>query len=160
MCPPKSIEGYGDDEDKDADGKARCVSQRYAWGMPPERLFRDDAGAALERVARIEEENGGLRAEVERLRHGKTTSTVRLGGRSPSPWVVLGIAAAPAFLGIVLIAASLSSPAPPPPAVRVEVPPPRAPRVAKVSSVTKPECSPPFYYDEGGHKHYKAACLR
>src|SRR5687767_4809489 len=36
----------------------------------PERLFRDEAGAALERVARLEEENRRLRDEVELLRRG------------------------------------------------------------------------------------------
>jgi hypothetical protein len=125
----------------------------------PERLFRDDAGAAIERVAQLEEENAQLRAEVNRLRdlrEVKGSSTVRIGARSPSPWVVLGIAAAPAFLGIVLIAASLSSSTPPP--ARVENPPPRAPRVAKVSAA-KPECSPPYFYDSSGVKHYKASCL-
>jgi hypothetical protein len=34
--------------------------------QPRERLFRDDAGAALERITRLEEENRRLRAELER----------------------------------------------------------------------------------------------
>lgn len=123
--------------------------------MGPERLFRDETGAALERVAELEDENARLRAEIERLRNA--SSTVRVVPRSPSPWVILGMAAAPAFVGIVLIAASLAQPTPPP---RVESPPPpRAPRVAKIQAA-KPECAVPYYVDRDGVKRYKPACLR
>src|SRR5689334_616510 len=46
---------------------------------PRERLFRDDAGAAIERATRLEEENRSLRAEVDRLRRapGRPASTTR-----------------------------------------------------------------------------------
>ena len=40
-------------------------------GVPPERLFRDEGGAAIERVARLEDENRKLRDEVERLARGE-----------------------------------------------------------------------------------------
>jgi hypothetical protein len=48
-------------------------------GDERERLFRDDAGAALERVARLEEENAILRGELANARANVRTV------RTPSP---------------------------------------------------------------------------
>ncbi len=49
-----------------------------------ERLYRDDAQSALERVARLEEENEALRQEVARLKN-RGAPTVRVPRMPPRP---------------------------------------------------------------------------
>ena len=55
-------------------------------GQAPERLFRDDGGAALERVAQLEDENRHLRArlaQLERTRGQADTVRVRAPAGTP-----------------------------------------------------------------------------
>jgi uncharacterized small protein (DUF1192 family) len=136
--------------------------------MANERLFRDDAGAALERVACLEEENARLRAEIERLRAGASRSTPLRGGpnaatelptlpRAPSPWVLLGMAAAPAFVGVGLIAWTLSpAPEPRPPVVD----PPRVELRGAAHAPLKSACARALVDDTGRGRRLTPSCRR
>src|SRR5690348_6925224 len=67
-----------------------------------ERLFRDDIGAALERVSRLEEENRRLRAEVERLERGTEPRPTR---RRP-PTTVLVAALSTVLMSAMVVASA------------------------------------------------------
>lgn len=71
---------------------------------PQERLFRDDGGAALERAARLEDENRRLRAELERLRRAGHDD-LPTGRIPPAPGFsafVVGVVCGTACLGIAV----------------------------------------------------------
>src|SRR6185437_14286208 len=90
---------------------------------PRERLFRDDAGAALERVARLEQENQELRSALDRLqRSGRETPTVRV-PKARVPQALLGLSLGLMMLGSLIVAASLR---PDPRPQRYHPPPPPA----------------------------------
>ena len=142
----------------------------------PERLFRDDAGAAGERAARLEEDNRRLRSEVERLRRSppRIESTSHGGphgvGLTAQAFVV-GVATATTCLGLALVflaepatrhrhrihptqhRQSLSIGAAPRARASVE-----RPSVAPVRTADE-NCKSPFWIDDRGRKHYKIACL-
>jgi len=150
----------------------------------PERLFRDDGGAAIERVARLEDENRQLRAEIARLkRPGRDAPTVRTRLR-PSETVLLavmlvtGLAGIFVFVGTVARVRDRDAAYPPAaPTLRPRIvsadPPPRVPPVDEVgptyasppgtiigaSPLPSSGCTPPFWYDARGVKHYKERCL-
>jgi hypothetical protein len=144
---------------------------------PKERLFRDDAGAALERVARLEEENARLREEVERLERSRVeVLTFRPRPVSAVSSVsLMGLTASGALLGMALAVAvssrSARRPAPPPPtptpmsiATYVPVPPtpivyspPRS--MAAPPAEAEEPCAVSYVYGAGGVKRYKTECL-
>jgi hypothetical protein len=130
-----------------------------------ERLFRDDAGAAIERAARLEDENRRLREELQRLT-GTSTSTTPTPGEMlevPSPRrraddrmiavVVLGMVTA--FAGMMLgmraeHSCSFSSPSRRTTVVRRPTPIP--------IMVKGEECADPYRIDEG-IRRIKPECL-
>jgi len=55
-----------------------------------ERLFRDEAGAALERIALLEQENRVLRAEIARIKppaQGLCTASAHPAGGPAHAWI-------------------------------------------------------------------------
>lgn len=137
-------------------------------GEAPERLFRDDAGAALERIVRLEEENAALRAEIERLKlPARDGNTVRI-NRSTSPVVAIGVTVAGAVLGVLLAYrfaapprhsdwADLPPPVVTPASIATYVPMPTTPIVYAPAPATD-SCAVPYWYDGAGAKHYKLQC--
>lgn len=143
----------------------------------PERLFRDDGGAALERAARLEDENRRLREEIDRLkRPGRDADTVRTTRPAANPrFFLVGFLLAMAAFGFALVLGGIRHTSPAPrraPAVRVipadpvpvpvpvELSPPAATgTVLGTSAAAEADCTQPFWYDARGVKHYKKHCL-
>lgn len=124
--------------------------------MPPERLFRDSAGAALERAARLEDENKRLRQEVELLRRpGRDAVTVRT-PRSIAPYLAFTTVMVAAAIG-ALMAMSLRPPRPAPAVLHHNLP--ATPPGVGARLVEDDACASPFTYDEDGRKLYKPECL-
>jgi hypothetical protein len=145
-----------------------------------ERLFRDEAGAALERVAALEDENRRLRAEVERLANSAEIRETALScgnvpGNVPVPNGRSAVAGMVTASLAVLFASSLSlfggrhvhhEHVHPRlhdamnPGVALTMPPagpaPTMPSVIEVAPRTLSEC---VTVDAEGHKHYKRECL-
>ena len=63
--------------------------------------FRNELGGALERIARLEEENQWLRAELDRLQRASPAK------RSSEAKAARGLSLDAAFLGVVMIAGVL-----------------------------------------------------
>jgi hypothetical protein len=124
---------------------------------PPERLFRDDAGAALERVHRLEQENQALRAEIEGFKAGRP-SPVPLAYRIGT----LALSVATMAVGATLtFAGDPARPQCEPPPVYVS-PPPTFTVPPPPPAVYHPDlndCTIPYWYDAQNVKHYKAGCL-
>lgn len=130
-----------------------------------ERLFRDDGGAALERVARLEDENRRLRAELERLRRSRpdptppaASATSLMRGRA----VVfgIGVATATTLFGIAIASASGVSTHHPPRRSTRQIPREARPVLAPASTADDPNCREPFWVDANRVKHYKVACIK
>jgi hypothetical protein len=121
----------------------------------PERLFRDDAGAAIERLHRLEEENRALRAELEHLRRSGPENV-------PGPYrvgtVALCIAtiAVGATLAFSTGAVGYSAPPPPMPHIDYTV---QAPPTTQMQMAPPPGCNPPYYYDRDHNRVFKKECL-
>ena len=146
---------------------------------PPERLFRDDGAAALERAARLEDENRQLRAEIAQLkRPGRDADTVRTTRPTGSPrFFLVGFVLAMTTFGFALVLGTFRHASSPPrranavrviPAdpvpvaapVPVELPPPATGTVLGTSSASAADdCTRPYWYDGRGVKHYKKHCL-
>lgn len=138
---------------------------------PKERLFRDDAGAALERVARLEEENARLREEVERLKRSRVeVCTFRLRPVSAASCVSrMVLTTSGAVLGMALVVAvfgrSARRPAPPPVPIATYVPVPPTPivysppRTTATAPAEKRPCAVPCVDGADGIKRYKTECL-
>lgn len=137
---------------------------------PPERLFRDDAGAALERAAHLEHENQQLRAEIARMREpgnprpGRDATTVRT-NRFPLRYAALGSMTAMVVIGAAMMVFA-SRPAPPHPVVMqrpLVLPSPQitpAPTLAVAPApVEEDDCTTPYTYDDQRVKHYKLQCI-
>lgn len=135
-----------------------------------ERLFRDADGAALERVARLEDENRQLRAEVERLASAglhdegppgpRPTPSHHLSGR----FFLFAMALPFGMLSLIMaagVARHHRCPAAVSPAYGVEVVGPRhrfhveVPREVRSAD----PCAPPYVYDGHGLRHYKRECI-
>lgn len=143
----------------------------------PERLFRDDGGAALERVAQLEDENRRLRAEVDRLTQGETQGETPVAGSSAS----FGPASRPAVVGVVTaglavaFASALSistrhvhhdharfrvrEAMTPGVALAAPTVSPALPNVIQVGTRASAPTSECTYFDADGHKHYRLECL-
>ena len=152
---------------------------------PPERLFRDDGGAALERVAQLEDENRELRARLSELeRPRRDVDTVRTrplrGGTGVLFLVGFTLAMGASVLALFVGAAHRPRPQRPhAPPVQVVLNADPAPTVYVSPGVdlraqaaqqptgtilgTSPEpesdCTKPYWYDERNVKHYKKHCL-
>ena len=87
-------------------------------GPDSERLYRDDVGASLERIRRLEEENQALRTEIDRIKSGRPLelpSTYRVG--------VIALSIATIAVGATLAFSNGgSAPPEPPPVVVVQSP--------------------------------------
>ncbi len=70
-----------------------------------EHLPRDDAGAAVERAARLEEENARLRGEIENLRR----PPVKSGAPAPRSSVPLAVTLLVALVAVVVVAFGLAA---------------------------------------------------
>jgi len=140
---------------------------------PPERLFRDETGAAFERAARLEDENQELRAEIARIKQGhprpsRDATTVRT-RRSQVVTALLGVGAGLVVLGtMAMVLAARPNPRrsvavlQPRPVTPMWVPPPGptlAVAPAPTVAVDEDDCSTPYWYDTARVKHYKAACI-
>ena len=145
----------------------------------PERLFRDDGGAALERAARLEDENRELRAEIARLRRpGRDADTVRTTRPTGQPrFFLVGFLLAMAAFGFALVLGGIrhtslaprrapavrvipADPVPRPAPVLIELPPPATTgTVLGSSAAAEDDCTQPYWYDARGVKHYKRQCL-
>jgi hypothetical protein len=149
------------------------------------RVFRDDGAAALERVARLEDENRQLRAELSRLeRPARDAETVRTRTPHGNEKIFLGgFLAATGMFGVALMTfgaarhpthprrapAVVVVPADPVPlATTAEAVPAidgrvgsrnRAGTVLHTAPAPGADCTVPFWYDERGVKHYKKHCL-
>lgn len=142
-------------------------------GDSPERLFRDEAGAALERAARLEEENQQLRAEVARLRAGAlprsareatTVRTSQQGALRTLLLVTVGLCFAGTMATMRASRPCRSSSAGFPgiavaPARPVPMTPPTLAVPVATPAPDDTDCSVPYTYDEHLVKHYKARCL-
>jgi hypothetical protein len=137
----------------------------------PERLFRDDGGAALERAARLEDENRELRAEIERLRASPEDrpapprATVRADERTALA-LVLTVTTVLISLGATIgfrrhhharmpRAATHMNPG-----IAITPAPPPLPVTAPEIDVTRADnCSVPYFYDDSGMKQLRPECL-
>jgi hypothetical protein len=128
-----------------------------------ERLYRDDVGAALERVRRLEQENQALRAEIEDIKAGRAPVL-------PSPYRVgtialciatIAVGATLAFSSATQPSVVVYQPVPPPPPAMFEPQPVAAPTLntAPTPRAMEAACSPPYYYDARGTKVFKKECL-
>jgi hypothetical protein len=98
-----------------------------------ERLYRDDVGAALERVRRLEQENQALRAEIERIQSGQPPIL-------PSPYRIGTIALC---IATIAVGASLAfSSATQPSVFMVEPAPPPPPTAILIEPVPQPVAAP------------------
>lgn len=125
-------------------------------GELPERLFRDDGGAALERVARLEDENRRLRAEIARLENGGTPPSPPSNPKGAATVLLLATAAA-VLVGSATFSARVSH--------RHHYRPPHTPRLLEtpratpvVTPVNDADCTQPFWTDNDGVTHVKAHC--
>jgi hypothetical protein len=124
----------------------------------PERLFRDDQGAAIERALRLEEENRRLRDEVARLRgrgpvHEDPTPRVP---PSPLPAAVAALVAGMLMLGGLLTTFNghgRHRRARPPRITNVVVPTGQ-PVLTQVDA----DCADPFFTDSDGSLRVKTQC--
>ena len=129
----------------------------------PERLFRDEHGAAIERIARLEDENRQLRAEVDRLTNGdpsETPASPSLGcGRPPMAASLAAVVIALTTTAIMTMSVSARRSCHPRRATVHRV----APRVAAGSPVLlgpqARDCTVPYVVDARGTKHYRPECL-
>lgn len=133
-----------------------------------DRGYRDEIGAAVERLESLEEENARLRAELDRLDEPKRIEARRRSTRVGM--LLLGIVFGVTFTGAV---SHLTRPAghshfhrrshsyrhsfvpqhtAPSPVVRE-----RAPELAPIRYGD--DCSIPYYYDRNNVRHYKPSCL-
>ena len=120
-----------------------------------ERLFRDAEGAALERVARLEDENRRLRAEVDRLsaQQGVARHGTALGHPLPGRFIVLAMALP---LGIVSLLLAVG------PRHHPRACPSMSPRSFQVTPYAPlpATCTQPYSVDARGGRHYAPECLR
>jgi hypothetical protein len=131
-----------------------------------ERLFRDDGGAALERAARLEDENRHLRSEVERLRRGpRGTEAEATRSAMTAHSFIIGVATATTCLGIALVFLTdvrphhhHSAPAHTVWQVPTSTPHFTAPPVAQDRA--EEDCRVPYWIDASNRKHYKLACIK
>jgi hypothetical protein len=155
-----------------------------AESHPPDRLYRDAGGAALERAARLEDENRRLRAEVERLRvgagggdgNGDPRTVDAEGADHPGrPRVAATYLAVATATMAVLLASAMTVRTRHVHYVHVDrgghtassgiaiVRPPSplpAPVVIGASpSQSDESCTPAYVVDERGVRHYKAHCM-
>lgn len=115
-----------------------------------EHLYRDEVGAAVERLAHLEEENARLRAELARLTapkqraatHARVTAVtiVLLAG-------VLSLAGIGFRSGCPQRAATAKR-------ARLVASQPTEFRVIRDGD----DCTTPYYYDHNGVKRYRASC--
>lgn len=122
-----------------------------------ERLFRDADGAALERVARLEDENRQLRAELERLAAAREPNRAPRGHLS-GRFFLLAMALPFGMLSLIMAAGAARHqrcPAAGSPAYGVEVVGPRH----RFPSASADPCAPPYVYDGHGLRHYKRECI-
>lgn len=123
-----------------------------------ERLFRDADGAALERVARLEDENRQLRAEIERLTSDRTPEPGPPRGRShqlSGRFFLLAMALPFGMLSLITAAGVARHHRCPAagPAYGIEVVGPRH------RFPTADACAPPYVHDAHGLRHYKRECI-
>lgn len=117
-----------------------------------ERLYRDDVGAAVERLEQLEAENAHLRAELARV-------------STPVPTAALRTRATAAVVLLVTVAISAAGLALRGPhqhrshcTRRAEAAPATlAPEFSTIRGAD--DCSMPYYYDANGMKRYKPSCL-
>lgn len=139
----------------------------------PERLFRDDAGAAFERAARLEQENQELRAEIRRIKRPDEAPTLRT--RKPAKphpaffvfgalggiGLAFGVLAATSGFGADRVPSERFSTLPAP--VQTAPAPPgligASPMPVAATTAEAVDCETPFTYDEQGIKHYKQQCI-
>ena len=146
MGPPSLPSGLRGQLESAFGGTRQRVERAFLWGLlfskdmtPPaakplgheERLYRDDVGAALERVRRLEQENQALRAEIEEIKAGQAPML-------PSPYRIgtialciatIAVGASLAFSSATQPSVLVVEPPPPPTAILIEpVPQPVAPR--------------------------------
>ena len=160
---------------------AHCDSEpaRYAFGRMsnPERLFRDAEGAALERVARLEDENRRLRTEVERLTRQRDKPqeedrpTHRLPSAAPHPlpgrFFVLAMALPLTMISLLLaVGPRHHTRSCSPPRYGEAIAPrtfqmtPYVPLDVTPVDPNAPPCAPPWVTDARGRRHYKVECIR
>jgi hypothetical protein len=143
-----------------------------------ERLFRDEAGAALERAARLEDENRRLRAEVERLSQGpggpgEPEFQVPEVDREVDKRLVVGVLAGALGLASLFLAArphhthcsaarvvrgTPGIAVAPLPVIAPVEPLRTAPATPVIAPAARPGCDPP-YTMSGGVRVYKSECL-
>jgi hypothetical protein len=134
------------------------ASETRTGETPPERLFRDSAGAALERAARLEDENKRLRHEVERLkRPGRDAVTVRT-RPNIAPYLAFTTVMIASAVGALMAMSLGDSPRriAAPVVLRHQLPP--APPAA-IGPEVGDDCTSAFTYAEDGTKRYKPECL-
>lgn len=122
-----------------------------------ERLFRDADGAALERVARLEDENRQLRAEIERLTADREPEPGPPRGRShhlSGRFFLLAMALPFGMLSLIMAAGAARHHRCPAHAIEVVGPRHRLPSASAADA-----CSPPYVYDAHGLRHYKRECI-
>ena len=97
-------------------------------GPESERLYRDDVGASLERIRRLEEENQVLRAEIDRIKSGQPLEL-------PSPYRIgtIALCIATIAVGATLAFSSGGGGPPEPPQVVVVQAPLPMPTVPAVT---------------------------
>jgi hypothetical protein len=125
----------------------------------PERLFRDDQGAAIERVARLEDENRRLRDELEQLRGGRPIpeDLPHRAPPSPLPAAVAALIAGMLMLGGLLTTFSGHGPhrrVRPPRYTNIVVPPAQP----VLTHPADADCADPFYTDSDGSLRVKTQC--
>jgi hypothetical protein len=133
---------------------------------PRERLFRDETGAALERVLQLEAENASLREELDRLRSGsRDTVPSRRRARVGPQIVMAGSSMLIALTAVFLMFsdADVRRQDGPRPRTRIPEPTPRVPPVyngePRIILGPAAGCEIPYWYDAEGVKHYKPSCL-
>lgn len=136
-----------------------------------ERLFRDADGAALERVARLEDENRQLRAEVDRLtaasahEEGPPRPRSRPSQHLSGRFFLFAMALPFGILSLIMaagVARHHRCPAARSPAYGVEVVGPRHRFHVEVPREVRSAddgCAPPYVYDGHGLRHYKRECI-
>lgn len=113
-----------------------------------ERLYRDEVGAAVERLAQLEEENARLRAELERVAPSR-----RAAGRTrAAALVMVALAALLSLAGL-----GLRSGCPRSRAARPQAAPPAGMELRAIRGGD--DCSLPYFYDRNGQKRLRPSCL-
>lgn len=130
-----------------------------------ERLYRDEVGAAVERLQQLEDENARLRAELDRLgtprraaeAHPKTIAALMM-------FLAMGVSAA----GVAVRSACPHRTCKNRPHTIVSQRTFKTIDARSRAQSASPElteirggsdCSIPYYYDGSGVKRYKAACI-